>query len=141
MLEKIIGLTNSAYWWVLVFAFGCFAGWYVTSNHYQAAQAESELNAAIARADQGKKAYVRIIEAQNGLDAWRSTATDLAGQLDRMRDASRSMRTSASSCELERAAVTRCEALLGESVRLLREGAELCERNAAVHDALASTVK
>ena len=142
MLEKIVGLFDSAYWWVISFAFGVFSGWYVTSTHYDEQIAQDALNAAVARAEQGKKDYVKIIEAQNGLDHWRATADSFAVELDQLREQSRrrAVRESADACSVERAAVARCEGLLRESTELLAEGADLLVRNAAVHDALAGAV-
>ena len=141
MLEKIVSLFDSAYWYVIAFAFGLFYGWYVASDHYDKKISQDQLDAAVARAEQGKKAYEKLIEAQNGLDAWRSSAESMSAELDRMRNEQRSLRESASACRVERAAVARCEGLLREGSDLLAEGADLLERNAAVHDALASTVK
>ena len=137
MLEKIVSLFDSAYWYVIAFAFGLFYGWYVASDHYDKKITQDQLDAAVARAEQGKKAYEKLIEAQNSLDAWRSSAESMSVELDRMRDAQRSVRESASACRVERAAVARCEGLLREGSDLLAEGADLLERNAAVHDALA----
>ena len=141
MLEKIVSLFDSAYWYVIAFAFGLFYGWYVASDHYDKKISQDQLDAAVARADQGKKAYEKLIEAQNGLDAWRSSAESMSAELDRMRNEQRSLRESASACRVERAAVARCEGLLREGSSLLAEGADLLERNAGIHDALASTVK
>lgn len=141
MLSKIAGLVDSVYWWVICAALGAFAGWFVTSSRYEARIADDALEAAVARAEQGKKAYEKLIEAQNSLDAWRSSAESMSVELDRMRDAQRSVRESASACRVERAAVARCEGLLREGSSLLAEGADLLERNAGIHDALASTVK
>ena len=141
MLEKIVSLFDSAYWYVIAFAFGLFYGWYLASDHYDKKISQDQLDAAVARAEQGKKAYEKLIEAQNGLDAWRSSAESMSAELDRMRNEQRSLRESASACRVERAAVARCEGLLREGSSLLAEGADLLERNAGIHDALASTVK
>ena len=141
MLEKIVSLFDSAYWYVIAFAFGLFYGWYVASDHYDKKISQDQLDAAVARAEQGKKAYEKLIEAQNGLDAWRSSAESMSAELDRMRNEQRSLRESASACRVERAAVARCEGLLREGSSLLAEGADLLERHAGIHDALASTVK
>ena len=141
MLEKIVGLFDSAYWWVISFAFGVFSGWYVTSTHYDEQIAQDALNAAVARAEQGKRDYAKVIDAQNALDEARRRQSDLAGELARLRQqAIRRTRESADSCRVERAAVARCEGLLRESTELLAEGADLLVRNAAVHDALAGAV-
>ena len=141
MLEKIVSLFDSAYWYVIAFAFGLFYGWYVASDHCDKKISQDQLDAAVARAEQGKKAYEKLIEAQNGLDAWRSSAESMSAELDRMRNEQRSLRESASACRVERAAVARCEGLLREGSSLLAEGADLLERNAGIHNALASTVK
>ena len=138
MLEKIVGLFDSAYWWFIAFAFGVLSGWYVTSTHYDEQIAQDALNAAVARAEQGKRDYAKVIDAQNALDAARRRQSDTAAEFARLRQqlARREQRDSADACRMERAAATRCENLLRESQELLAEGSELLERNAAVHDAL-----
>ena len=137
MLEKIVGLFDSAYWWVIAFAFGVFSGWYVTSTQYDEQIAQDALKSAVARAEQGKRDYANVIDAQNALDEARRRQSDLAGELARLRQqAIRRTRESADSCSVERAAVARCEGLLRESTELLAEGTDLLVRNAAVHDAL-----
>ena len=142
MLEKIVGLFDSAYWWVIAFAFGVFSGWYVTSTQYDEQIAQDALNAAVARAEQGKRDYAKVIDAQNALDEARRRQSDLTGELARLRQqAIRRTRESADACRMERAAAARCESLLREGANLLAEGATLSERNAGVHDALARTVK
>lgn len=143
MLEKIVGLLDSAYWWVIAFAFGLFSGWYVTSTHYDERIAQDALDAAVARAEQGKKDYVRVIEAQNALDEARQRQRDTAAEFARLRQqlARREQRESSDACRMERAAAARCEELLREGAELVAEGAELSERNASVHDALASSVR
>ena len=142
MLEKIVGLFDSAYWWVIAFAFGVFSGWYVTSTQYDEQNAQDALNAAVARAEQGKRDYAKVIDAQNALDEARRRQSDLAGELARMRQqaAVRKTRESADACRVEREAVARCEGLLREGAELVAEGADLLVRNAAVHDALAGAV-
>lgn len=142
MLEKIVGLFNSAYWLVIAFAFGLFSGWYVTSKLYDERIAQDALDAAVARAEQGKKDYAKVIAAQNALDEARRRQSDLAGDLARMRQqAVRRTRESADACRVEREAASRCEDLLREGADLVAEGADLLERNASVHDALAGAVR
>ena len=143
MIEKLVSILDGWHWHLVVLIVGAASGWYLTADHYEKVLQNKELEAAIARAEQGKKDYVRIIEAQNGLDNWRATADSFADELGRLREQSRrrSVRESASACRVEREAVAKCEGLLAESVELLAEGAQLSERNAAVHDALASTMK
>lgn len=142
MLEKIVGLFDSAYWWVIAFAFGLFSGWYVTSEHYDEKIAQDALDAAVARAEQGKKDYAKVIAAQNALDEARRRQSDLAGDLARMRQqaAVRRTRESADTCRVERDAVARCEGLLREGSDLLAEGSDLLERNAGIHDAVVKTI-
>lgn len=143
MIEKLVSILGGWHWYLVALIVGVASGWYLTAEHYDRVLQNKELEAAIARAEQGKRDYVRIIEAQNGLDSWRATAGSFANELGRLREQSRrrSVRESTSACRVEREAVAKCEGLLAESVELLAEGAELSERNAAVHDALASTVK
>ena len=141
MLEKIVSLFDSAYWYVIAFAFGLFYGWYVASDHYDKKISQDQLDAAVARAEQGKKAYEKLIEAQNGLDAWRSSAESMSAELDRMRNEQRSLRESASACRVERAAVARCEGLLERSADTVARCSDLLQRDAAIHDALAESMK
>lgn len=143
MIEKLVSILGGWHWYLVALIVGAASGWYLTAEHYDRVLQNKELEAAIARAEQGKRDYVRIIEAQNGLDSWRATAGSFANELGRLREQSRrrSVRESTSACRVEREAVAKCEGLLAESIELLAEGAELSERNAAVHDALASTVK
>lgn len=102
----------------------------------------AELQAAILRANDGRKAYERILAAQNELDALRVQHDGVRSSLERMRraESERAKRESDGSCGVERAAVARCENLLREGAELLAEGGTLLERNAAVSDALASTI-
>lgn len=104
---------------------------------------ELALSEAVARAEQGKRDYVKLLEAQNSVDAWRKSAVDLDAELRRVQSAAedRDRRATSVTCRVDEGAVRRCEALLRESAELLAEGGELLQRNAAVHDALASTVK
>lgn len=98
---------------------------------------DAQLDAAVVRAQDGRKAYERLVEAQNELDSLRAERVDVDAELERLRRAvaSRTERPSASACAVERAAVARCEGLLRESAELLAEGGSLLQRNAAVHDA------
>lgn len=104
---------------------------------------DAQLDAAVIRANDGRKAYERLVEAQNALDAMRSERDDVSSQLERVRsaDAKRKQRASSDSCRMEREAVTRCEGLLRESSDLLAEGSELLRRNAAIHDATVSATR
>lgn len=141
MLTKLAGIVDSAYWWVICAALGAFIGCYVTSSRYEARIADEALEAAVARAEQGKKAYERLVEAQNSLDAWRSSAESMSAELDRMRNEQRSLRESADACRVERAAVARCEGLLERSTSAVARCSDLLQRDAAIHDALAESMK
>lgn len=103
----------------------------------------AELEAAIARANQGRQAYGKLVEAQDALDASRRNTVRLSATLDRVRraESQRTERVSADACAVERAAVSRCESLLRESVGLLAEGGNLLQRNADLHDALSKAVE
>lgn len=121
----------------------CFAiGFGLAAYRGEAELSQAELDAAIIRANDGRKHYERIIEAQNALDAARRDNGSLRESLDGLRRArsQRPERASADSCRVEREAVSRCERLLSESSELLAEGAGLLRRNAATHDALADAV-
>ena len=102
--------------------------------------ANVKLQAAIVRANDGRKSYEKLVAAQNALDASRRDAVRLSDDLDRVQRAyqDRERRASADACRVERAAIARCEVLLGESVELLAEGSDLLQRNAGVHDAAVS---
>lgn len=121
----------------------CFAiGFGLATISGEAELSQAELDAAIIRANDGRKHYERIIEAQNALDAARRDNGNLRESLDGLRRArsQRSERASADSCRVEREAVSRCERLLTESSELLAEGAGLLRRNAQIKDALTDAV-
>ena len=113
------------------------AGYRYADLKADARMAEAELNAAVARAQQGKRDYAKLVAAQNALDALRADADSVRLDLDRLRraESERARRPSADACAVERAAVARCEGLLRESAELLVGGSGLLRRNAAIHDA------
>lgn len=117
---------------VLAFAVGFGLAYYRGEEQLKDAQ----LDAAVVRAQDGRKAYERLVEAQNALDALRAARVDVDAELERLRRAvaSRAERPSASTCAVERAAVARCEGLLRESAELLAEGRGLLQRNAEIRD-------
>lgn len=104
---------------------------------------DAQLDAAVVRAQDGRKAYERLVEAQNALDALRADRVDVDAELERLRRAvaSRAERPSAPACAVERAAVARCESLLRESAELLAEGGALLQRNAGAHDAVVRAIE
>lgn len=103
---------------------------------------DAQLDAAVVRAQDGRKAYERLVEAQEALDALRAERVDVDAELERLRRAvaSRAERPSASACTVERAAVARCESLLRESAELLAEGDAILRRNSGIHDAVVRAV-
>lgn len=104
---------------------------------------DAQLDAAVVRAQDGRKAYERLVEAQEALDALRADRVDVDAELERLRRAvaSRAKRPSAPACAVERAAVARCESLLRESAELLAEGGALLQRNAGAHDAVVRAIE
>lgn len=103
----------------------------------------AQLDAAVVRAQDGRKAYERLVEAQNALDALRAERVDVDAELERLRRAfaSRAKRPSAPACAVERAAVARCEDLLREGAEILAEGGALLQRNAGAHDAVVRAIE
>lgn len=68
------------------------AAFFVTGYQYAAARygediANFKLEAAIVRANDGRKAYEKLVAAQNALDASRRDAVRLSGDLDRVQRA------------------------------------------------------
>lgn len=123
-----------------LFAAGAVGGYMYASHEYGEEIANIKLEAAIIRANDGRKSYEKLVAAQNALDASRRDAVRLSDDLDRVRRAykDRERRASADACRVERAAIARCEGLLRESTGLLAEGSDLLQRNAGVHDAAVS---
>ena len=120
-----------------LFAAGAVGGYMYASHEYGEEIANVKLQAAIVRANDGRKAYEKLVAAQNALDASRRDAVRLSDDLDRVQRAyqDRERRASADACRVERAAISRCEGLLRESAELLAEGSDLLQRNAGVRDA------
>ena len=126
-----------------LFAAGAVGGYMYASHEYGEEIANIKLEAAIIRANDGRKSYEKLVAAQNALDASRRDAVRLSDDLDRVQRAyqDRERRASADACRVERAAIARCEGLLRESTELLAEGSGLLQRNAGVHDARATLNK
>lgn len=125
-------------WGTVAVCAACFAAG-AGLAHYKGAEAlaQARLEAAIVRANDGRESYAKLVAAQNALDALRADADRVRLDLDRVRraESERAARASASACDVERAAVSRCENLLRESAELLSEARSLLDRNAAIHDA------
>ena len=117
------------------------AGYQLASARGDAALKSYQLEAAVARAEQGKKDYAKLVSAVDQVVAADVDIERIRSDTDRMRRAyeSRLRKASAAACNAEQAAVARCEKLPRESVGLIEEGRSLLLRNAAVHDALVST--
>ena len=117
------------------------AGYQLASARGDAALKSYQLEAAVARAEQGKKDYAKLVSAVDQVVAADVDIERIRSDTDRMRRAyeSRLRKASAAACNAEQAAVARCEKLLRESGGLIEEGRSLLLRNAAVHDALVST--
>lgn len=119
---------------------GAFLVGVICTYKYEEQKLENaELQAAILRANDGRKSYERILAAQNELDELRVQHDGVRASLERLRraESQRAKRESASACGMEREAVAKCERLLKEGADLLAEGGNLLQRNAGIHDALA----
>lgn len=128
---------------ILAIVAAFLAGALLTYKYEEQKLENAELQAAILRANDGRKSYERILAAQNELDELRVQHDGVRASLERMRraESQRAKRESASSCGVEREAVAKCERLLKEGADLLAEGGNLLQRNAAIHDALASATE
>lgn len=123
-----------------LFVAGVVGGYMYASHKYGEEIANVKLQAAIVRANDGRKSYEKLVAAQNALDAARRDAVRLSDDLERVQRTykDRERRASSDACRVERAAIARCEGLLSESTELLAEGSGLLQRNAGVHDAAVS---
>lgn len=122
---------------------GAFLVGVICTYKYEEQKLENaELQAAILRANDGRKSYERILAAQNELDELRVQHDGVRASLERLRraESQRAKRESASACGMEREAVAKCERLLKEGADLLAEGDGLLRRHSAIHDALASAI-
>lgn len=119
---------------------GAAGGWYVTNQYHEERAHEAALQAAIERAEQGKREYAKIMRINDELDASLRRIGGLSAELDRVRKLA-AKRAAARASELDSGAVDKCERLLAESAELLTEGGELLQRNALRHDALVRTLE
>lgn len=127
---------------ILAIVAAFLAGALLTYKYEEQKLENAELQAAILRANDGRKSYERILAAQNELDELRVQHDGVRASLERMRraESARAKRESSGSCGVEREAVAKCERLLREGAELLVEGDDLLRKHAAIHDALASTI-
>ena len=70
-----------------LFAAGAVGGYMYASHEYGEEIANVKLQAAIVRANDGRKAYEKLVAAQNALDASRRDAVRLSDDLDRVQRA------------------------------------------------------
>lgn len=125
---------------VIALIVGAAGGWYVTNQYHEECAQEAALQAAIERAEQGKREYAKIMRINDELDASMRRIGDLSAELDRVRKLA-AQRADARARGVDAGAVDRCERLLAESAELLTEGGELLQRNALRHDALVRTLE
>lgn len=136
-----------------------FAGVAIFTGGYQYAAALYGEDIAALREDYAARAQSLEIKyrekertyAQSLVDAWEvrdaalARASDLSGDLDRVRceaDAARRRLPAAAggACESEREQLARCAGLLERGTELVRRGVELSERTAIDKDAIAKIV-
>lgn len=112
-------------------------GYQYAAALYERDAADLRESEAVARAEQGRKAYAKLVASMDALAGLRGELADARADAERVRRAAevRERRASASACGAERAAVSACEGLLRESVDLLGEGRGLLQESARVHDA------
>lgn len=119
------------------------AGYQLASARGDAALKSYRLEAAEARAEQGRKDYARLVSAMDAVAASRGELDSARADADRMRDAfdRRLRRAEALAQEPDSADLARCTELLRESTELLSEGRELAIRSAAKADAVSALQK
>ena len=110
-----------------LFAAGAVGGYMYASHEYGEEIANVKLQAAIVRANDGRKAYEKLVAAQNALDASRRDAVRLSDDLDRVQRAYKDRE--------RRAAVSACEKLLLEGAGLVEGGGRILQDVSAIHDA------
>lgn len=113
-------------------------GYQYAAALYERDAADLRESEAVARAEQGRKAYAKLVASMDALAGLRGELADARADAERVRRAAevRARRKSAAACSAERTAITACEGLLRESVGLLAEGRELLQETTGVHDAV-----
>lgn len=130
-------------WGNVAICAACFAaGAGLASYKGSAELAEARLAAAIERANTGRDYYDKLVSAQDALSEANAQRVDLRAELERVRK-SYALRTGnkAVTGNVACPSNARCEELLRESTELLAGCADLLQRNAAQHDALANALK
>lgn len=129
---------------VAILVLAVFAtGYQLASARGDAALKAYQLEAAEARAEQGRKDYARLVTAMDAVAASRSELDSARADTERMRNAfdRRLRRAEAITEDADGADLARCTALLRESTELLSEGRELAIKSAAQADAVSSIYK
>lgn len=121
----------------------CFAvGFGYATYRGDAALAQAQRDAALERANLGREYNEKLVKAQNELEAARSDTVNLRDELERVRRAYADRTRKADSAgSVACPTNARCEELLRRSTEILTGCAELLQRNAARHDALANAMK
>ena len=141
LLSLAQSVVSSVSIWVFIAGFG--VGMVVCTDWYSDKMAEAELNAAVQRAEQGRRDYEKLIHAQNLADSLRRDAVDLRSVNDRLRRAvaDRARATDAASADVERTQRAKCEGLLLRCSEALERGCGLLQDVAVTHDALVQAVQ
>lgn len=124
----------SVFKYAIFFFVGMALGGSVVYSNLQ----DYKLEAAVLRADQGRRDYEKLVAAQDALDAARRDAVDLRDMAVRVRNAyedrlRRAEAVASSPCQADCA---ECERLLKRGADLLARGGTLLQDAAAKHDAL-----
>lgn len=124
----------------VVLVVSSFAAGYGTSSALaDAEKAELQKSEAVARADQGRRDYGKLVAAMDRAASLDGELADARTAADRVRLSfeRRLRRAEALADDDGEAELTRCTGLLRESVDLLSEGRSMALRSAARADALA----
>lgn len=119
------------------------AGFLLGDYRGKLALQELQLQAAVLRAQQGRQAYEKLVEAQDALAAARAASVDLRADAERVRRAyeSRLRRAEAAVGRTDASAAPGCTQLLVRCTDLLARGGILAQDFAAKHDAVVELVK
>ena len=113
------------------------AGFLLGDYRGQIEMQDLQLQAAVLRAQQGRQAYEKLVEAQDALAAARAASVDLRADAERVRIAyeDRLRRAEATSSRTDTSAPSGCPQLLLRCTDLLARGGSLAQDFAAKHDA------
>ena len=113
------------------------AGFLLGDYRGQIEMQDLQLQAAVLRAQQGRQAYEKLVEAQDALAAARAASVDLRADAERVRIAyeNRLRRAKANAGRTDASAPSGCPQLLLRCTDLLARGGSLAQDFAAKHDA------